>query len=200
MLWQWKKKFPDVDFFFGGEDEDTQEGLNSLARAFALAVLGIFFLLILIFQNIMQPFLVMVTIPLGISSVIFTFFLHGLPLSFMAMLGIVALAGVIVNNAIVFVDFVNRARLDGFDRYESIFQAAKQRVRPIFLTTITTVFGLMPTAYGIGGLDKFIVPIALAMGWGLVIGSILTVFVFPAAISILDDFSEWIARKLPKKS
>lgn len=190
-----RKKFPGVGIEFGGEDEDTQESMQSLVRAFAVAILGIFLILVLTFKSLLQPLVVLLTVPLGIIAVIWAFFLHGLPLSFMGMLGIIALAGVIVNNAIVFIDFVNQRRKEGADRYESIFDAAKTRVRPIFLTTVTTVIGLLPTAYGIGGIDKFVVPIAMALGWGLMFGSILTLFVFPSALAILDDFSKLVHKR-----
>ena len=98
----------------------------------------------------------------------------------------IALSGVIVNNAIVFLDFVNKARRKGADRFESILTAAAQRIRPIFLTTITTAVGILPTAYGIGGLDPFVVPIALALGWGIFGGSFLTLMFFPPKISSLE--------------
>lgn len=178
---------PGVSVAFGGEDEDTQESFASLGRAFLIALIGIFLILILTFKNLFQPLIVLITIPLGVISVIWAFFLHGLPLSFMGMLGIVALAGVIVNNAIVFVDFVNQARKDGMDERMSIVEAARTRIRPIFLTTITTTIGILPAAYGIGGLDMFVVPIALALGWGIFFGSVLTALVFPAALAVLDD-------------
>ena len=120
---------------------------------------------------------------------------HGRPFSFMSLLGTVALAGVIVNNSIVLTDFVNKCRKLGQSLSESIVEAAGKRLRPIVLTTITTVSGLLPTAYGeylenyfgIGGYDPFIVPIALALGWGLFLGSILTLIFFPCFIRILDD-------------
>lgn len=193
-----KKKFPKVDVAFGGEDEDTQESMASLMRAFGVAILGIFLILVMTFRQLLQPMLVLLTIPLGVISVIWTFFAHGMPLSFMGMLGVVALAGVIVNNAIVFVDFVNQKRAAGIDRWDSILQSAQIRIRPIFLTTVTTVAGLLPTAYGLGGLDKFVVPIAMALGWGLAFGSLLTAFVFPAAVAILDDVTALVERKFPK--
>jgi multidrug efflux pump subunit AcrB len=113
---------------------------------------------------------------------------NGWPITFMGMMGIVALAGVIVNNAIVMIDFVNQLRAKGISKKQSIIDAAGIRFRPIFLTTATTVAGLLPTAYGIGGLDEFVVPIALALGWGLLFGSILTAVIFPVAISIIDDY------------
>lgn len=187
-----RKQHPNVHIDFGGEDEDTQESMRSLGRAFLMALVGIFLTLVLTFKQLLQPLIVLITIPLGIISVIWAFFFHGMPLSFMSMIGTIALGGVIVNNAIVFLDFVNQARKDGLDRMESIYQAAKIRLRPIFLTTITTVIGVLPTAYGIGGIDKFVVPIAMALGWGIFFGSILTAFVFPSALAILDDFTSFL--------
>lgn len=190
----------DVTFFFGGgEAEDTAESMKSLMRAFGVAAMAIFLILVLEFKQLLQPMLILITIPLGIVSVIWTFFLHGKPFSFMGILGIVALAGVIVNNAIVFMEFVNEKRLAGSDRFKSIMEAGKMRLRPIFLTTSTTVVGLLPTAYGIGGYDPFVVPIALSLGWGLAFGSVLTAFIFPAAVAITDDFQGWLKRRSQKR-
>jgi len=197
LLPEIQQKFPKLKIDFGGEDEDTQESMASLGRAFMLAIVGIFLMLVLTFKKLFQPLVILITIPLGAMAVIWAFFLHGMPLSFMGMLGIVALSGVIVNNAIMLVDFVNQARDEGKDRFESILMAGKMRVRPIFLTTITTIIGVLPTAYGIGGLDKFVVPIAMALGWGLLFGSILTSFVFPAALAIIDDISGWFQKLFP---
>ena len=185
---QFQEKHPAVNFSFGGEDQDTQESLASLRRAFGVALLGIFMILVLTFQSLSQALLVLfITVPLGVTSVIWTFFIHGQPLSFMASLGIVALSGVIVNNSIVFTSFMNEARSEGFEKIQSIIEAGKTRLRPIFLTTITTVAGILPTAYGLGGLDPFVVPIALALGWGMFFGSFLTTMLFPSWLAILDD-------------
>ena len=161
--------------------------MQTLVTAFIFAFVGILFLLILTFGNVVQPFLVAVTIPLGVIAVIWTFVLHNRPLSFLAMMGTIALAGVIVNNAILLIDTVNSFRKSGMDRFESVIAAARDRIRPIFLTSFTTVAGMLPTAYGIGGLDPFVVPMALALGWGLALGSVLTVIYFPAIIVAADD-------------
>lgn len=186
---------PNVSVHFGGEDEDTKESMDSLMRAFVVAMIGIFFLLVLTFNNIFQPFLVILTIPLGLCSVIWTLFVMGMPLSFMAMLGVIALGGVIVNNSIVLIDFINQARKKGMGRFESILHASGIRLRPIFLTTLTTVAGLLPTAHGIGGKDMFVVPIAMALGYGLLFGSILTIFIFPAFIAITDDLRLLVSKQ-----
>lgn len=188
------QEFPKVEVAFGGEDKDTQESMASLARAFAVAALGIFLILVFLFENLFQPVLILLTIPLGVVAVVWAFFFHNKPLSFMGMLSIIALGGVIVNNSIMLIDFVNKLRAKGLDRYESIMEAARIRLRPIFLTSLTTVAGLLPTAYGIGGFDPFVVPIALGLGWGLLGGSVLVSLLLPAAIAIMDDIQAFWQR------
>ena len=98
-----------------------------------------------------------------------------------------ALGGGIVNNAIILVDFINKNQAQAKNFKEAILQAARMRLRPIFLTTVTTVVGILPTAYGLGGLDKFVVPIAMSLGWGLAFGAFLTAFIFPPALAVLED-------------
>lgn len=195
-----KAKYPNLTFFFGGENEDTKESIQSLLTTFGFAFFGILLLLILLFKNIVQPFLIAMTIPLGIVSVVWAFYFHGMPLSFLGCIGIIALAGVIVNNSIVLTDFVNKEREAGFKEYESILIAAKIRLRPIFLTTLTTVAGILPTAYGLGGLDPFVVPIAVALGWGLAFGAVLVTIIFPALLAISDDFVSMFNKLLKRES
>ncbi|MCX7978561.1 MAG: efflux RND transporter permease subunit, partial [Bdellovibrionaceae bacterium] len=194
ILPDFNRKYPELKVVFGGEDEDTQESLASLARAFAVAFLGILFVLILTFKSLLQPLLVAGTIPMGIIAVLWAFVILRMPLSFLAMIGIIALAGVVVNNAIVLIDYTNKLREQGMQKVPSILLAARTRLRPIFLTSFTTVAGLLPTAHGIGGIDRFVVPIAVALGYGLLIGSIMTLFFFPPAIAMLDDLTVWVSR------
>ena len=186
--------FPDLDFSFGGEEQDSKESIQGLLTSFVFAVGGILLLMTLLFKNLVQPIMVATTIPLGIVSVIWTFYFRGDPLSFLSIIGIIALAGVIVNNAIVFLDFVTKEKKRGLNRKESVIEAGRKRVRAIILTTITTVVGILPTAYGVGGLDPFVVPIALALGWGLCFGSILTLVIFPPIVVVIEDITG-----IPKK-
>ena len=185
-----KQKHPGIRIEIGGENEDTKESMESLIKAFAVAVIGIAALLIISFKKIIQPVIILFTIPMGVIGVFYALLLHGQPLSFMSMLGLVALSGVIVNNAIVLISFINQLRSRGFDRFQSITEAARNRLRPIFMTTLTTVSGLLPTAYGLGGSDPFIEPLALSLGWGLALGSFFISLFFPAMIAIMDDFYE----------
>jgi len=190
------KKFKDVPskhlgyiLKFGGEQKETRDSLISLLKAFALAFFLIFIILTTQFRSLVQPFVVMLAIPLGIIGVIVAFLIHKEPFSFMAILGLIGLGGVVVNDSIVLMDFVNKLRADGVPRRESITQAGALRLRPVLLTTITTVFGLMPVAYGIGGFDPFVSPAALAISWGLLFGTLLTLIVLPCTYAIIDDIA-----------
>ncbi len=118
---------PSLTFHFGGEDSDTKESMASLRVTFIFALFGIIFLLTLLFKNLYQPFIIATTIPLGIAATVFAFYVHGMTLSFLAMIGIIALAGVVVNNAIVFIDFINSARRRGLEKVAAVKDAAQRR-------------------------------------------------------------------------
>lgn len=193
------REFPGVTVSFTGEDEDTQESFGNLAQAFVVAAALIFLIIASVFGSIWQPLLVMMTIPIGICGVIFAFYAHGKPLGFLSMMGIIALAGVVVNSTIVLVDFVNGRRAEGASLDDSIVEAARTRLRPILLTSTTTLLGLLPTAYGIGGRDPFVMPMALALSWGLAFSLLIATFAMPPAIRILDDvlaFPGWVVGTL----
>ena len=196
------KQYEGYESSFGGEDRDTSESLQSFKEAFFMAIVLIYLLLIITFRSLIQPALIMVSIPFGFVGSAMALTLHGRPFSFMGILGIIALGGVIVNNAIVLIDFINEKRKQGLGLNDSIIQSCSERFRPILLTTATTVFGLLPTAYGeqiyqifgIGGGDPFLVPIAITLGWGLAFGSLMTLIFFPAITRIVDDLSQGLSK------
>ncbi|MDP8298833.1 MAG: efflux RND transporter permease subunit [Candidatus Tantalella remota] len=174
---------------YGGEQEETLDSLKSLLQAFFFAFLVVYLILSSFFKSLIQPFVVMVAIPFGMIGVIFAFLMHGVPFSFMAIMGVVGLNGIVVNDSIVLVDFINKLRRSGMGRAESIVKAGQMRIRPVLLTTITTVGGLSTVAYGIGGRDPFLVPMALSLCWGLLFATVLTLIVIPCIYSILDDLA-----------
>ena len=182
-------KYPGYTVRFSGENKDTEESLASLGRAFLVGLLIIFMILASLFRSLLQPLLVMSAIPFALIGVIIAFVFHGEYFSFLAFLGIVGLAGVVVNDSIVLVDCANQLRLDNpeMDIYELLIETGSIRLRAVVLTTVTTVLGLLPTAYGIGGKDPFLVPMALAFGWGLVFASLITLLVVPVFYRILYD-------------
>ena len=190
------ERYPGYSVKYGGEQEESIESLKSLLKAFIYAFLFIYLILASFFKSLVQPFVVMMAIPFGLIGVIFAFLLHGIPLSFMAVLGIVGLNGIVVNDSIVLVAFINRLRAKGINRRDSIIQGVQMRIRPVILTTITTVGGLSTVAYGIGGKDPFLVPMALSICWGLLFATFLTLIIIPCIYSILDD----IALKITHRS
>lgn len=187
---------PELSIQFGGEWEETSQSLSTLKQAFLLGAFLIFILLAVQFNSLWQPFVVMTSIPLGLIGVLFAFWLHGEPKSFLGLMGMVGLAGVVVNNAIVLVDFINEARRKGMGFEESIVSACAIRLRPVLLTSITTVLGLVSLAYGFWGADPFLKPMALALVWGLTFGTLLTLIAIPCFHAIMDDLLERLKMKI----
>ncbi len=183
------RKYPGYSLNFGGEQEETVKSLNSLLAAFGIAFLLIFMVLATEFNSLVQPFIVLLSIPLALIGVVIALFIHGEPISFLAILGVVGLAGIVVNDSIVLVAFINNLRRKGIDRRYSITEAGRIRLRPVILTTLTTVAGLSTVAYGIGGFDPFLRPMALSISWGLLFGSGLTLIVLPCFYAIIDDIT-----------
>ncbi len=191
-------RYPDYQIRLAGEHKDTEQSMRSLTMAFVYALLLNYIILATRFQSLTMPLLLMTTIPLGLMGVVFAFFLHGEALGFMALMGAVGLTGVVVHNAIVMVEFIQRLRLQGMSEAESIVEGAKLRLRPIFLTTVTTLFGLLPTAYGMGGNDPFLRPVALALAWGLLVATVFTLLFIPCLYSACDDLMARFGHKLPE--
>lgn len=180
---------------YEGEFEDTQESIKNLSDSFKIALIFIYIILVSLFSSLIHPFVIIAVIPFTFTGIIWTFFFHGLPFSFISLMGIVGLAGVVINDSIVFVDFINKEIDQGSGLMDSILQAGMNRLRPIFLTTVTTFFGLLPTAYGIGGDDEFLKPMALAMSWGLVFGTVIILFITPVLYYVFTDIKTFAARR-----
>lgn len=174
-------------FHLGGEQEKSEESVRGLVFSFVFALVGIFVILAVQFNRISYPVLVMLAIPFGAIGIVVGFFVHGAPLSFMAMMGFVALTGVVVNASLVMAVFIQRLIESGMPWREAILEGGKRRLRAVLLTTITTVVGLLPTAYGWGGFDPFVAPMALALSWGLMFSTLITLFSIPAALGVAID-------------
>lgn len=179
-----------VSINYGGEQEKNNESLRDLLIAFGFALVGIFFILAIQFNNIGYPIAVMLAIPFGAVGIIVSFYLHDLfwkplPLSFFAVMGMVALTGVVVNSSMILLVFVQRALKSGVSAKEAIIQAGRRRLRAVILTASTTVVGLLPTAYGWGGMDPFVSPMALSLSWGLIFATFVTLITLPALMAIV---------------
>ena len=193
-------RYPGYKIVFSGQNKDTQESLRSLGRAFGVAVLVIFMILASLFRSLVMPAIVLMSIPFALIGVVLAFFFHGEPMSFMAVLGIIGLAGVVVNDSIVLVDFANSIReaRPELSNREVALEAGVMRLRAVILTSVTTVAGLLPTAYGIGGYDPFIVPMALAFAWGLLFATILTLGLIPILYSQVLDCKDLVRRRMAR--
>jgi len=184
-----KNNIPSVSLVFGGAQESTNESMSSLFAALKLSLIGIFALLVFLFKSYLRPLIIMTTIPLGLLGFSVAFFLHGRPVSFLALIGIIGLGGIIVNSGIVLISFIDEMRAEGkLELNEILAKASGLRLRAVFVTSLTTISGLLPTAYGIGGNDALLIPMTLAMAWGLTSGTLLTLIWVPPAYAILEDF------------
>jgi HAE1 family hydrophobic/amphiphilic exporter-1 len=138
------------------------------------------------FESFLHPFVIMFTIPLALVGVIFTIYALGISISVMVFLGVIILAGVVVNNAIVLIDYANLLRSRGLNKTEALVQAGHTRLRPILMTTLTTVLGLLPMALGLGEGSELRVPLAVTVIAGLTSSTLLTLVVIPVVYAVMD--------------
>ena len=181
------QRFPGYRLISGGEWKEDRKIIVFMVKAFVAAIVLIYVILVLQFNSFAQPFILLASIPLGFIGVIMALILHGKPVSMMALMGMVGLAGVVVNDAIVLVSFINNERKKGGTTLDAVVNAGAKRLRPILLTSVTTVAGLMPVIFGIGGYEPFIVPAAITLAYGLVAATVLTLVVVPCLYMVLKD-------------
>ena len=180
-------QYPGVDLAFGGETEDFNESLRDLIPAFGLVLGLIFVVLALQFRSYLQPLIILSAVPFGIIGAVWGLFLMGYDLSLFAFFGIVALAGIVVNDSLVMVDFINKRVAEGAEVSVAIVDGALARLRPILTTTLTTVFGLAPLALGLGGKDEILAPMAISIAGGLAISTGLVLLLVPVLYALVDD-------------
>ena len=183
-------------FEIGGEEEDRREAMGQLSFALIVSIVLVYMIMVAQFESLIHPFIILQTIPLCFIGVALALVVTGLPISIMVMLGIIMLAGIVVNNAIVLVDFVNTLRRRGHDRREAVILAAQVRLRPIMMTTITTAAGMLPLALGIGAGAELYQAMAITVIGGLTVSTIFTVLYIPATYIILEDASIWTKKRL----
>ncbi len=171
-------------YAFEGENEMIRSTMGDLALMIALAVALIYLIMAAQFQSLLSPFIVLFTIPLAFTGGLLGLWITGKELSVIAMLGFLMLAGVVVNNGIVFVDYVNQLRLEGRERTEALVQTGRDRIRPILMTALTTIFGLVTMALGLGSGGDMLQPLAIVTIGGLAYATLLTLFIVPAVYDI----------------
>ena len=189
------RRYPGQRVVVKGERQEMEESLASLPQISLITLFVIYFVLGSLFKSFIQPFIVMAAIPFGLGGVVIGHLVMGENLSFMSLLGFIALAGVVVNDSLILVDFINRSRRSGTSAYDSIIQSGVVRLRPVMLTTVTTVGGLVPLAFFATGQAKFLSPMAISVVWGLSFATVLTLILTPCLYAMLDDakgiFGRW---------
>jgi len=177
---------PGYGISLGGQNREMQSSFDSLRFAMLLAVFLVYIVMASQFESLRHPFVILFSIPLGLIGVVYGLVLLGIPLSVVVFIGAIMLAGIMVNNAIVLVDYVNLLRRRGMPRDAAIVRAGQVRLRPILMTTLTTVLGLMPMALGFGEGAEIRVPMAVTVIAGLLCSTLLTLLVIPAVYALMD--------------
>jgi multidrug efflux pump subunit AcrB len=182
-----QNRFSGLTYSFEGRQADRRESLGALGRGMAVAMLIVYTLLAVLFRSYLQPAIVMAAIPFGIVGAVVGHLIMGYSLSLVSFMGVVALSGVVVNDSLVLIDLANRNRQDGHTSYAAVVNAAVARFRPILLTTLTTFFGLLPMIFETSRQARFLIPMALSLGFGIVFATAITLVLIPSLYLILSD-------------
>ena len=186
---------PDYKADITGEELKRKESMSSLTFALILSVVLVYMVLASQFESLIHPFVILLTIPLAAVGSVWIFYLVGKPLNIMAYIGIIMLAGIAVNNSIILIDRINQIRGEGLSRYDAIIAAGSQRIRPIIMTSLTTILALLPLTFGFGESASLRSPMALAVIGGLVTSTLLTLVVIPSVYWLLDSVTDLFKRE-----
>ncbi|MBI2571923.1 MAG: efflux RND transporter permease subunit [Candidatus Schekmanbacteria bacterium] len=181
----------------GGQHEEMSRSLRSLLMAMALAIFLVYLVMASQFESFLQPFIIILSLPLGAVGVVLALLVTGQTVNVVAMIGIVMLAGIVVNNAIVLIDAINQLREAGLSRIEAIIEAGSRRLRPILMTSLTTILGLLPMAAGVGDGAELRAPLAITVIGGLTVSTLLTLVVIPAIYVLVDRRRDHSAAVVP---
>jgi len=188
ILGSFEKRFPGYTIEFGGVQEEQRKSYASLFSAFMIALLIIYTILASQFRSYVQPLIVMMTIPFGFIGVMIGLLVTGLPFSVNTLISVIALSGVVVNNAILLIDFINQEREKGTDRWHAIINSGSLRLRPIIMTTGTTIAGMLPLVFSSSPSTQAWRPLAVSFTFGLAFATFLTLFIIPVIYSMVDSF------------
>ena len=169
-----------------GQSEEMQQSFESMQFALALAVFLVYLVMASQFESLIHPFVILFTIPLALIGAVLALFVTGTTLNIVAFIGVIMLAGIVVNNAIVLVDLINRLKAEGKQRFDAIMEAGTVRLRPILMTSLTTALGLLPMALGFGEGSEVRTPMAITVIGGLTVSTFLTLLVIPVVYSLMD--------------
>ncbi len=186
---------PDYSLLFLGQKRKANQSINDMLRALVIALALIFFILAALFKSLLDPFVVMFAIPFGAIGIVFGHALLGYNLQFLSLIGFLALSGIIVNDSLILVDFANKRRQQGRERFDAMVDACRVRVRPILLTSVTTFLGISPLIFFSTGQTAFLAPMAVSLGFGLLFATALILVVIPCFSLIADDLRQFVRRQ-----
>jgi HAE1 family hydrophobic/amphiphilic exporter-1 len=175
-----------VSALVSGQSEEMEASFKSMQFALILAIFLVYLVMASQFESLIHPFVILFTIPLALVGAVLALFITGTTINIVALIGVIMLAGIVVNNAIVLVDLINQLRSQGVDRIEAIMEAGSARLRPILMTSLTTALGLLPMAMGFGEGSEVRTPMAITVIGGLVVSTLLTLVVIPVVYSLMD--------------
>lgn len=181
-------RYPGYSIQYGGLEETREETMAGYYRSIAIGVLLIYITIGAVFRSFIQPFVIMLSIPLSLTGGVFALYLLNEPMSLIALIGFITLLGVGVNDSIVYVSFINNERKRGVDRWQSILNAGRLRFQQIFLTTFSTIVGLLTISMAREGINSFMSPIGIVIVWGMISEAFLTLLVIPSFVAVFDDF------------
>lgn len=184
----WKKSFPAVSFRWEGQREQSRDSVSSLMRGFGIAVLAMFVLLVLQFRSYIQPLLILAIVPFGMIGAVWGHALLDLPLTLFSMFGLVALSGVVINDSIVLIDFINTRIRDGVPIQKALMESGERRFRPIMLTSMTTIAGLIPLMLERSFQAQLLIPMAASLAFGLALATFLVLLLVPTFYSLYTSF------------
>ena len=187
-------KFPGVTYDFRGEQKDQRDSVQDMMIGFVIALMVMYILMAIPLKSYIQPMIVMSVIPFGMVGAVAGHVLMGMDLSIMSMCGLVALAGVVVNDSLVLVDYVNRERENGHSVVKAAWEAGAVRFRPILLTSLTTFAGLTPMLLETDIQAKFLIPMAVSLSFGILFATMITLLLVPSIYLILEDIHRTLAR------
>jgi len=185
-------RYPGYKLEFKGKREEFEQSIQDLIKSFLIAILLIYLILGALFKSYIQPLVVMLAIPFAANGVVLGHAAMGMSLGFLSLMGMVALAGVVVNDSLLLVSFVNQLRREGTPLIQSLLSSGQLRLRPILLTTITTAAGLTPLGFFASGQAKFLSPMAISIIFGLTVSTVLTLIIIPCSYAIVEDLRQAI--------
>ncbi|MEE8572361.1 MAG: efflux RND transporter permease subunit, partial [Gemmatimonadota bacterium] len=190
--------YPGLSYSFEGFQADIKESMSALIGGFVLAMIISYALLAIPFRSYAQPLVVMMAIPFGIVGAVLGHLLMGYSMSIISLMGIIALSGVVVNDSLILIDYANKLRREGLSAEEAVHRAGVRRFRPILLTTMTTYGGLAPMIFETSRQARFMIPMAISLGYGIVFATLITLVLVPSLYLLVEDFQAGAARVMTR--